>query len=482
MESINPNDLLSFILQNHESEVVEFKHNNYSPEDVSEYVSALANGAVMERKDEAYLVFGIDNDTRSVVGTTFNPDTYKKGSNPFKNWLATVVEHADPLKFVSVDTPDGRVEMIVIPRARRNPVKASGVVYLRVGESKKSAAQHPELERKLWDELLRASFEEGFATSLISGDDVLRLLDITPYFDKQDKPLPNEETILEVMVNEGVIIPKVGMYLISNFGAVLFARDINDFPDLSGKVARLIRYQGTDKRVIARTLDGGRGFAVLIDNLIDNVVTFAPVEEYLRGGSRRRRSFITRAAVRELVTNMLIHQDFNAIGYAPRVEIFDDRIEFSNAGEPVISKDRFLDLNKSRNPRVARLARAMNLCEEQGTGFDIVERACEQLYLPSPSIMAGDGFTKVTVFSHKTLRQFSAADRVNLVYMHSCLQFGNHGELSNQSLRQRFPAEMMSSTVASRWITEALDEGRIKPSDSESQSRKYARYLPFWAA
>ena len=475
-------ELLDYLLHHHEDEVLEFKHNRHSPEEVSEYISALANSAVLQHKGEAYLVFGIDDTTREVVGTNFNPAVDKKGGVPFKNWLATVLSHNGVLKFVTVNHLQGRVEIVIIPKAQTYPVKASGKVYLRIGESKKSVAKHPELEHKLWNELLKISYEEGAATGLVTRERIFDLLDMSVYFSRQGRTAPDEESILQCMINEGVILQKTGYYMITNMGALLFARNINDFEGLSNKVARLIRYKGTDKRAIERTIDGARGIAISMDNLIDTIMLLLPADEYRDGAGRTPRPFLSRTAVRELVINMLIHQDLTAIGYAPRIEIYDDRIEFSNAGEPIIDTARFLDFNSSRNEKLARLTRAMHLCEEQGTGFDIVEKTCEELYLPSPSIQAGDGFTKITIFDHKNLRQFSASDRTNLVYMHSCLQQVNHDTLSNQSLRQRFPADMMSSTVASRWITEALDARHIKPVDPDSQSRKYARYVPFWSA
>ena len=40
--------------------------------------------------------------------------------------------------------------------------------------------------------------------------------------------------------------------------------------------------------------------------------------------------------VRELVANALIHQDFFVTGTGPMVEIFDDRIEITNPGAPLV--------------------------------------------------------------------------------------------------------------------------------------------------
>ena len=60
---------------------VEFKHNNAKPEDIGEYLSALSNAAALEGKTSAYVVWGIEDKTNDVVGTTFNPGEAKRPGN-----------------------------------------------------------------------------------------------------------------------------------------------------------------------------------------------------------------------------------------------------------------------------------------------------------------------------------------------------------------------------------------------------------------
>jgi len=71
-----------------ESEWLEFKHNNADPREIGEYISALANSAVIHRQERAYLVWGIKDDTKRVVSTTFNPDIAKQGNQALEMWLS----------------------------------------------------------------------------------------------------------------------------------------------------------------------------------------------------------------------------------------------------------------------------------------------------------------------------------------------------------------------------------------------------------
>ncbi len=70
-----------------ETEWVEFKHNNENPQDIGEYLSAISNGAALHGKRTGYLVWGIEDDTHAVLGTTFRPKQAKKGNENLESWL-----------------------------------------------------------------------------------------------------------------------------------------------------------------------------------------------------------------------------------------------------------------------------------------------------------------------------------------------------------------------------------------------------------
>src|SRR5882757_5406689 len=141
---MSPQELLDYLLTEHESEFVEFKGDNHNAENIGQLVSALANGAVLEKKDEAYLVFGVD-DSRNVIGTSFMPDTKRSGNMPFKNWLSTNLGNCEVLTYTEIEHERGKVVIITIPRAKVYPVKFTGIEYIRVGESKKKLTEHPEV-------------------------------------------------------------------------------------------------------------------------------------------------------------------------------------------------------------------------------------------------------------------------------------------------------------------------------------------------
>ena len=81
-------------LRTTESALVEFKKDNIDPKLIAKLCSALSNAVRIDEKDFAYVMWEIDDATHKVVGTYFNPDYVKAGSNTvLQLWLA---QHLKP--------------------------------------------------------------------------------------------------------------------------------------------------------------------------------------------------------------------------------------------------------------------------------------------------------------------------------------------------------------------------------------------------
>ncbi|KAF5049490.1 putative DNA-binding domain protein [anaerobic digester metagenome] len=134
-----------------ETEWLEFKADRYEPKVIGEYLSALANGACVAGKTRGYLVFGVDDATHAVVGTSFNPYAAKgKGNQDLLLWLTLGLDPRIGIEAHLVDHPGGRVVLFEIGAPRGCPVKFYGTAYIRVGTSKTELAKHPEKERAIW--------------------------------------------------------------------------------------------------------------------------------------------------------------------------------------------------------------------------------------------------------------------------------------------------------------------------------------------
>ena len=215
--------------------------------------------------------------------------------------------------------------------------------------------------------------------------------------------------------------------------------------------------------------------------LIDFITTLLPSNEVIGQALRKTVPIFPELAIRELVANALIHQDFHLTGTGPMVELFASRMEITNPGLPLVQTDRFLDSPpKSRNETLAAFMRRIGVCEERGSGVDKVVAQTELYQLPAPLFETTDEHTRVVLFAHQELKEMDKSDRVRACYLHACLRYVQSDYLTNASLRYRFGIEEKNKATASRYIREALEEGMIRPVNEEA-ARKMMKYVPFWA-
>jgi ATP-dependent DNA helicase RecG len=145
-----------------ETEWVEFKHNNENPQEVGEYLSAISNGAALHGKRTGYLVWGVEDGTRAVVGTTFRPKLAKKGNENLESWLLHKLNPRIDFTIYEFERDGVLVVLVAIQAANSTPVRFSGEAYVRVGSYKKKLKDFPEKERRLW-QILSESPEDWSA-------------------------------------------------------------------------------------------------------------------------------------------------------------------------------------------------------------------------------------------------------------------------------------------------------------------------------
>ena len=469
---------------NRESEWVEFKVDDDEPEEVGQYVSALANSASLVGKRYGYLVWGINNISHDIVGTKVKLLEKKVGNEELENWLSHLLSPRVDFRIVTGEIDDRHVELLEIPAAAHTPVRFRDYEYIRVGSYKKKLRDHPEKERSLWKILERHTWETEHAASYVGDTDVLALIDYPTFFDLLEKPLPDRRaSILQALVDEGVIVTERGeTFSITNLGGILFGRDLTKLSTLSRKAVRLVIYKDRDRTETVREQPGVKGYASGFAGLVSYLSDLLPMNEQIKQAFRTEVRMYPEIAIRELIANALIHQDFNLSGTGPLVEVFSDRIEITNPGTPLIEPDRFLDsAPRSRNEKIAALMRRMNICEERGSGIDKVVKAAEAFQLPAPRFDTLSEHTKATLFAPRKLAAMDKEDRIRACYQHASLRYVSNDFMTNTSLRQRFAIADENYAIASRIIAETIEAGLVKRLDPESKSKKHSKYIPYWA-
>lgn len=475
--------LHELIAQPRETAWLEFKHNNANPQEIGEYISALANSAAFEERAQAYLVWGVSDQDHRVVGTAFDPAMARQGNEELESWLLRLLAPRIGFRFHRLDCDGKAVVLLEIDAAFRHPVKFQGVEYFRLGSYKKSLRDFPEVERALWRKLDVTPFERQVAAEKLSGDEVLKLLDYPAYFELLDTPVPNGRDGMLAALQAHRLIEAMGggYWRIFNFGALLLAKRLQDFAGLQRKAVRVIVYEGLGRVKTLREQEGMRGYAAGFEGLIGFVNNLLPINEVIGQALRRSVRMYPELAIRELVANALIHQDLSVTGGGPMVEIFDDRMEVSNPGTPLMAPQRMLDHPpRSRNESLASVMRLMGVCEERGSGVDKVVSQAELYQLPAPAFDVVGDSTRATLFAPRSLTRMDRDDRVRAVYLHACLRHVQREHTTNASVRQRFGIETKNSAMASRLLKEAVAAGVVRL-DDEGVAPKLRRYVPHWA-
>ncbi len=469
--------------QGRECEWIEFKENNDDPQEIGEYISALANSAALEGRTRAYLVWGIRDRDHAVVGTTVDPSNARVKQEELTNWLTRQLQPHVYFSFKEVSYLGERLVLMEIAPASERPIRFGTDEYIRIGSYKKKLRDHPDHESRLWRFFDATSYELGVALDNQSLESVTELLDYPAYFHAMRLPLPETRSlIIEALESEKYIRHDTNSgWCITNLGAILFARDMSRFPRLSRKATRVIEYNGTTRTSTRREQEGVRGYAAGFAGLMGYVQDSLPERESIKGAVRETHTMYPELALRELLANTLIHQDLNLGGTGPTVEIFDDRIEFTNPGKPLVAPERFIDSPpQSRNENLASAMRRAGLCEERGSGWDKIASTIEVSQLPAPLVEVTDVHTRVVMFAHRPLSALDGESRLRAVYFHAALQYVSRTPMSNSTLRQRLGLSDRQAAQASRLIRETLDAGLIVPLDPAA-GPKAMRYVPFWA-
>jgi ATP-dependent DNA helicase RecG len=466
-----------------ETEWVELKGNNSKPEEIGEYLSALSNAAALEGKINAYMIWGVDNESHDIIGTTFKPADVKIGNEELENWLLRLLSPKINFSFDTLFFHGVAVVLLEISAAFRHPVRFKGNEFIRVGSYKKKLKDHPEKERTLWRVFEQRPFEKEIAAENVGAEEVLRLLNYPAYFDLIKLPLPeNRSGILEALrAEEMIVISKAGNWNITNLGAILFAKKLSNFSHLKRKIVRVVQYTSASKFETIREETSDYGYAVGYENLIKTIMQLIPSSEIIEQAFRKTTSMFPELAIRELVANAMIHQDFHIRGTSIMVELFSNRIEITNPGLPLVKTDRFLDSPpKSRNEAIASFMRRVNICEERGSGIDKVVIETEIYQLPAPIFRTTDEHTIAILFSHKELKKMDKSERIRACYLHAALRYVQDNPMTNTTLRERFAINIKNSAIVSRIIADAIEAKLVRCHDG-SVGTKARKYLPWWA-
>lgn len=369
-----------------ETEWFELKRNRYEPQQLGEYLSALANAACLSGQPRGYLVFGIDDATHAVVGTHFDPYSTKgKGNQDLLPWLAAGLWPNTGFEPHVVAHPDGRVVLFEIGPANGEPVGFYGTPYIRVGTSKTELGKHPEKARALWTRGRAWSAEVCAAASLadLDPDAVAKAREqfVVKHPGQAATVTGWDDT---TFLNKGRVL-KQGA--VTNAALLLLGRP-ESATLLSPAVAKI---SWILKDASNRELDYehfGPPFLLAGDRLLKRIRNL--IVRALPSGTLFPQEIAQYDpwVIREALHNAVAHQDYRRHGRITVVE-FPDRVLVTNVGdflpgdvETVIRQDAPQALY--RNPFLADAMVELNLIDTQGGGIKRMFETQRRRWFPLP--------------------------------------------------------------------------------------------------
>lgn len=433
-----------------------------------------------------FIVFGIDDKTASLKNVS------KKEANLIVERLSTIGrDNLEPMVVVDhaiEDYEGGPLLFIHIKESAVKPVHLNtGTIedtWIRSGGCTRKASRH-----EVGGLMLNSKtpqFEELHATKMLGAAEVLDKLDYRTIIKLLKKPLPAGNVELLGWMEDEKMIQKVQEdgYYITNFGALAAAHALTEYDSLARKTIRVIKYKGYNKTSTERELPGTKGYAIGFEGLIGVLQTLLPTSEIIEKALRVEKPVYPEIALRELIANALVHQDFMVTGAGPMIEIFDDRLEITNPGRLLPSKklDRLIGTTpQARNEVLASAFRRYKICEERGSGFEKAVAAIEFYGLPPLKIEQLESAFRVTLYMPRSFADMTPQERIEACYQHCTIRYLSGGAMTNTSLRERLKMHEKQRPQVSALIREAIVAGRIKPRNPDNESHKYADYIPYWA-
>lgn len=365
------------------------------------------------------MVFGVSDD-KQVVGTQAFADPAKT-EHDIHNRIGL------RCTFETLQADGKRVLILHIPRSVvGHPTSYEGRYWMRSGES--LAPMSPERLRELLNEGAPSYLDEN-EPGTHSWDEIKLLPAVERYYELIGSRMPGEETQIRDFLRMHFVERTAfdaSLFYIRRLGAITLARSLNDFPDVEHHTIRVMRLRGTSITDMVFDRTYSKGYAVVFDDVIDQINALLPVNEDFADGLRDEHRDFSLVAVREIVVNACVHQDFMEHG---------------------------------------GIDRALENIEKQQTD--------------APEFIVKTRSTTVELREGR-FEDMGMKERVNAAYLHCCLQTAKGGFLTNSSLRERFGLSKAKTAVTSQVIAAAVDAGLIFLDPATKGSRRTARYLPFY--
>ncbi len=384
MGNVSQKDL-DILLREGEGSMLEYKESLSSS--FARELVAFANSA------GGKILLGVRNDG-TVIGV--------RDSNDLRARIQDIARNCDPPVNVVVE-PVGKVLAITVRESESKPVQCREGFFWRQGASTQKLSR---------DEIRDFFRSEGTVRFDLT---VCPKFRYPEDFDRdkfaawmRESQIARRGRVEDVLVNIEAAERSGGKLIFRNAGVLFFAKNVRHFFQQAYITCLLAR--GTDKVHILdrKDFDGG----IVAD--IEDALRF--IERNTRTAyriERLRREEIPEypmAALREAITNAVMHRDWFNEGANVFVEIYTDRIEVSNPGglpKGMLPSD-LGHKSVRRNPLIADLLHRIEFIEKAGTGIKRMREEAKKYGCPEPKFET-TGFFTATFYPNPEVRRQALA-------------------------------------------------------------------------
>lgn len=384
-----------------------------------------------------------------------------RDNNQLRAQIQDIARNCDPPVKILIGTV-GKVMVITVRESESKPVQCREGFFWRQGASTQK------LSRDEIRDFFRIEGAIRFDLSVCPKFRYPEDFDREKFDDwiNQSRITPRRK-IDDILVNIEVAERAGKRLVFRNAGVLFFAKDVRHF--FSQSYITCLLAKGTDKVNILDRKD----FAGGLVSDIEESLRF--IERNTRTGYRiekLRREDVPEypmRALREAITNAVMHRDYFEVGANVFVEIYDDRIEISNPGglPRGLNREELGTRSVRRNPLIADLLHRVALIEKAGTGIRRMIEDARKHKCPEPKFKVNGFFTatfwpnveiarkitgKVTEQVGEQVSTKLALSRHQVEILHSCLLekslldiMGQTGRKDRTKFRTKFIKPLVES-------------------------------------
>ena len=342
-----------------EREWFEFKENWYEAEELGQYISALSNSATIAGKKFGYFIWGIDDKSHEIVGTSFNYNQNVK-NEPLKHFLSRQINPDVNFIFDDVVIDEKRIVILSIPAAKNIPTAYKSERYIRIGSSKSSLRKYPQKEAYLF-EVLRQGLPTIENTPAEYQD--LKFEQLLIYYGAKGLSL-NMETFKRNL-----------SFFTENGKYNILAQLLSDNSHVPIRVAIFSGTTKADNMYSVREF-GNQCILYSLDEILryGDVLNILQADERDRVVERKEIPLFENDAFREAIVNAFVHNKW-INGDGPMISVFSNRIEILSRGTlaPEQTMDGFFAGESIPvNRKLSEIFLQLHISEKTGRGVPTI--------------------------------------------------------------------------------------------------------------